>query len=449
MGFFQRLFGIQEKSGDNIVPDNQITTSEDLYEQYYGYDTYFRELSPLTAYRLYTRSSILGIAVNRVAVAVANLRLGITTDGQDFDADAAVIEFLNQYSEGETKRQFLAELAISFLLTNEAWIVWRGRVNNPPVGRAWVYPFDINTGSEESTGFPAQIRTTGNRDNRTYRRVYDRGRIRYIDDRELNELVPIIGKRSIRGSFRGLSPVGQLLYDVQQGTEGKRNNTALLQNGIRNSAVISPQDGETFDKKAMDDIAAAIRSKSGAGYAGGTLVMPRPFTSSDLGTSNREMDFVNLLEESQQAVLNWYGVPLPLYFNDAATFNNYKTAQTGFYDNAVFPVFEAMGEQILQSLLPRFPEVAGKDITFNENTVRALTDRNIERMAEMRKTQALSTNEIRESGGYKPIDEGEEVLVPAALVSLGEEPMPEGGMNPFDDIEEEEEEMVAEDAEQG
>jgi HK97 family phage portal protein len=448
MGIMDFFFG---KSQDNVAESNElITSAHQLYGELYGdYGGYFREIDPLQAYRLYSRSSVLGMAVHRIAQAISQLEIGLTETGKEFEQDADAIDVFRRASEGYTRMRLLYELSISFLLTNEAWLVVRGRPNSAPLSRTFVYPFNVTMGYATTGGLPETITTYGNRDQREYSLVRERGRARYLDRRKMNELIPVLGKETISGYYRGLSPLGHLLYDVQQATEGKRHNSSLLANGIRSSATISPQSGEVYDAKAMADMQAAMRTRSGPGAAGRLLIMPRPFETNDVGTSNRDMDYIALLESSEQTVFNFYGIPLPLMMNDASTFNNYTTAQTSFYDQAVFPVFDAMFDSLSQGLAPRFADLDRLRFTYNENTVRALTSRNIERMKEMRQTQALTTNEIREVAGYEPDADGDEILVTSALVPIGTEAsLDEPLMLPDDDEADDEQVLETEDEEE-
>lgn len=432
--------GLVEKGSAIVEPVNQqISESDDLFGLIYGSGA-FGDVHPILAYRLYLKSDVLGIAIHRIAHNVAGLTLGLTTDGQDFDPDDPLVGFLNMASSGYSKRRFFYEVATSFLLTNEAWVVLRGRVNREPVARTWLYPFDVIDQQTATDGMPQAFRTVSNRDRRVYKRVEERGRIRWIDDRGMNELVPILGAEAVERPYRGQSQLSPLYYSVAQNVEGKRHNTATLRNGLKLTGAIQPaQDEQKFEQRAVEQIQAAIQALRGSATAGGTLVLPRRAEVLDLALSNREMDYVELLREAKETVFNFYNVPLPLVTNDASTFNNFTTAQTAFFDGAVFPVFDDIADALAAGLEPRYPQLEGRSITYNENTIKALKGRNLERMRKARETQALSTNEIREMAGYDPVDEGDAVMVPSTLVSIDptaamsfpEQPAP----NPIDEDE--------------
>jgi HK97 family phage portal protein len=271
----------------------------------------------------------------------------------------------------------------------------------------------------------------------------------------MNELVPILGNEAIDRPFRGQSPVAHLLYSVQQNVEGKRHNTSLLKNGLRLTGGVMPtEDAKRFSTQAVRDIQTAFQAMRGSGTAGGTLVMPERVEKLDLAISNREMDYVELLREARDTVYAFYNIPLPLVSNDASTFNNFTTAQTAFYDGAVFPVFEDIADALGSALIVRFPELEGQSISYNENTIKALRGRNLERMKRARETNALTTNEIREMAGYDPVDDGEDVLAPSTLVPVGgmsgmEFPETAPPEEPFEDEDAGATEGIAEDAEDG
>jgi HK97 family phage portal protein len=389
----------------------------------YGLGT-FNDVHPVTAYRLYLKSDVLGTAVHRIAHEIAGMEFGLTTDGQDFEQDAPVIQFLNSSSEGYSKRRFFYEIAVSYLLTNEAWPILRGRVNRPPVARTWVYPFDVIDDQSDRDGLPVTFRTIGDRDRQVYEREEQDMQLRFIDSDEVNELIPILGAEAINRPYRGQSQLAQLYYSISQNVEGKRHNVSLLRNGLRTSGgVMPPTDEGTFSEKTVRDIQAAFQAMRGAATAGGTLVMPSAVRFLELGVSNQEMDYVNLINESKETVFNFYGIPLPLMMNDASTFNNFATAQTAFFDTAVFPVVDDILDALTAGLRHRFPELATARITYNENTIKALKGRNLKRMTEARGTHAITTNEIREMGGYEPMEDGEDILVPSTLVAMGDSGM--------------------------
>jgi HK97 family phage portal protein len=447
--------GWVEKSHPIAEPVSEtVRSSDDLYALIWGAGI-FTDVHPILAYRLYLKSDVLGAAIHRIAHQIAGFTLGLTSDSQDFDPDAPVVRFLNESSEGYSKRRFLYEIATSYLLTNEAWVVLRGRVDREPTSRTWLYPFDIIDQRTDSDGLPSSFYTNADRDRRVYRRVERGGRIRYIDDRGMNELVPILGNEAIDRPFRGQSPVAHLLYSVQQNVEGKRHNTSLLKNGLRLTGGVMPtEDAKRFSTQAVRDIQTAFQAMRGSGTAGGTLVMPERVEKLDLAISNREMDYVELLREARDTVYAFYNIPLPLVSNDASTFNNFTTAQTAFYDGAVFPVFEDIADALGSALATRFPELQGQSISYNENTIKALRGRNLERMKRARETNALTTNEIREMAGYDPVDDGDDVLAPSTLVPVGgmsgmEFPETSPPTEPFEDEDEGATEGITEEGEGG
>ena len=407
-----------QKGGTIIEPRGTTGGSPtDIYSLIYG-NGLFHDIHAILAYRLYLKSDVLGTAVHRIAHNLAGLTLGLTEDGQEFIAKAPVIDFLAQGSEGYSARRFFYEIATSYLLTNEAWVILRGRPGRPPVSRTWVYPFDVVEDMSADDGLPAAFRTMADRDRRTYRRVEEQGRIRWISDDQLNELVPILGAEAIDRPFRGQSQVAPLYYAVSQNVEGKRHNSSMLANGLRTTGVIQPPEGKQFDKATVERIRVAIQALRGSGTSGSTLVFPHRVENIDLAISNQEMDYVAMLSEAKESVFNYYNIPLPLVTNDASTFNNFATAQTAFFDGAVFPVFDDIADALASGLSPRFPELQGRHIIYNENTIRALKGRNIERMRKSRETQAMTTNEIREVGGYPEVEGGDDVLVPSTLIPI-------------------------------
>ena len=81
---------------------------------------------------------------------------------------------------------------------------------------------------------------------------------------------------------------------------------------------------------------------------------------SNVGFSQREMEFVLGLRWSLEDVSRVYGVPLPLLSDyQQATFANINTAERLFWRNTMIPEMKFLEEQLNEKLLPRlgYPEL--------------------------------------------------------------------------------------------
>lgn len=383
-------------------------------------------ISPLEAYYLSERNSDLGTAVSMISGSISSLKFLIKDSSGETRNSDPILDLLNNPGEGTRKIQFMYEIAESFSLTNEAWIVGRGNIANPPLSLVNIRPYNISITIDKTDGLPSLIQTECDKDRRTYTKQLIKGEIRYIDKIGFNEIFPVIGATSLSDEWRGRSRLAKLFYDVGMNTDGKRHNLSILKNGMRATGIMTPSGNtsggaqETWGPDAVKSLEENTRAfYQGAGNAGNIMILSRQAQFLDLMKNNRDMDFLSLLGVTKEAIYNNYKIPLPLILSDAMTLSNYSVAQRSYYDNAVIPVYDDIADGIIKALSTRFNSIEDSDVlTFSEVDVNALRTSLIEDMEMLNKTEAVSTNEARSVGGYEPRDEAESILVSSNKVPL-------------------------------
>ena len=186
--------------------------------------------------------------------------------------------------------------------------------------------------------------------------------------------------------------------------------------GMKESGRLYPTADQMTDfSKSLDKTAA------GAGKAGTNLTFSIPMKITDTSVNNKDADYLGLISSAETRIYNQYGIPLALISEKAMTLDNYTTALVAFYDNAVIEGSINVFNGLARCLRDRYRESEDFKITFNPHEVKALQGRLVDRMVELRKSQVLSTDEIRKTAGYEPTPGGEKVLVDVRLVDLEEE----------------------------
>jgi len=381
-------------------------------------------LTPRLAYNLNERNNDLGNATNRIANSTADLRKGIRdkTTGE-IDFTHPVVELLDNPGGGLSGFQFWREATESFLLTQEIWMVARGNINRPPLELVYIRSYDINIAMDDSSGYPRTITTTSKKDRRTYERIIQNGKERYIDKTGLNELIPIIGAVSITDEWRGRSPLGKLYYDLLMNTDGKRHNTSLLKNGLRTTAILSPKptanSTPTWTKEAVDALQDKMRAfYQGAGNAGNVFIMSAPGEINGLSQTNKDMDYATLLKNSQESIYNLYAIPLNLVFSENQTYDNFTTSNRTYYTKAVFPVYKQIGDTLLGKLSFRYDITSNDQLSFSLVDIEDMQPVLVENMKKLKEAEANTTNEIRAVGGFEEDPDGDDILVSSNKVPL-------------------------------
>lgn len=383
-------------------------------------------VQPRTAYYLNEKNSDLGTATDKISKAIAALKKGLRDNQGEINFEHPFLSAIRNPGLGVSGSQFWRELSESYLLTQEGWIVGRGNINRPPLALEFIRPYDVTVVMDFNDGLPQVIMTQSYKDRKTYYRFQQGSNIRFVDRSNLNEIFPLRGALSIVDDWRGRSPLVKLFYDISMNTDGKRHNVSLLKNGMRTTAVLSPQaqTREGTVQKWTDATVKAIQDRirsfnQGAGNAGNMLILGSPAKVDGLTQSNKDMDFLALLKNSQVSIYNLFEIPLALVLPDTMTLDNYTVANRTYYTKAVFPVYESLGDTLIDTLGKRYGlDSEEVSMGFSEVAIRDLQPVLVENMAMLKATEAVEVNEIRKVGGLEDVEGGNVILVSSNKIPL-------------------------------
>lgn len=416
-----------QKNHDNEMEVKSLETDQDTPVENESFTAFLRgeqsvknrRVAPRTAYIYSANVAWLEDATGKIISRIKTLRYGISDIEKDevtYSHD--VLTRMRSPGEGSTKSQFIAELFKSYLLTNEGWVVARGNINRPPLAQLIIRPYYVDVTIDQRDGLPSMIKTCSERDRRTYKRQIINGRIRYIDEMELNEIFPIMGELDIDQEFRAQSPISSLLDDLEQTRSGKTHNLSLLKNGAKPSMTIGPKQGN-WNEKAVKDLSEFFRSnQQGENKAGNVNIVGKPMDIDTSTLTNVEMDFMNMLNKNEQAGYNKYNVPLSMISTEAMTMDNYKIAQRSLYTEAVLPVFSEVMNVWLECLAPRYNDIDGYVMKVDLLAIGALSETRVDQMKALRETRSVNINEVRQAGGYEDSPGADSIMVGANEVPL-------------------------------
>lgn len=414
------MFGLFNKNKKKItVQKKSAAVNTGAYAINDGIISFFNDLSsnvaPAQAYRIYSKISTVFDAVDKVASKVAELTL------QASERDGAIVnhpavDLLNGVNT--TKRKMWREAATSALLTNELYFVLRGRVGRAPLQIDVVRPYNVDSIGSIGEDMPKSLMVKDPNDRREYKKTVEAdGTVRYYSDDKLNELVPIIFNRR-RGDWRGLSRLGVLVEEVFHIESGNRHNRSLIENGVTPSVTMAVK--EEVDEEDIELIKEQLKDHhAGALNSGKALILPVPLTKISESKSNKDMDYIQLINLDETRIYRLYNIPLPLVKDSTMTQSNYTSAIPYLYTDAVLPAFNAIAEEVTRTVIRnRY----GDDVvlTYNKFAIPALKPVQINTMKTMQETSALTANEIRREGGYDETDGGDDVLVNAGKISLSD-----------------------------
>lgn len=413
--------------------------SPEAFNDYVNWGCYdnsdsFVSISPLQAYRYFQNTEILRSAISTITDAV--LGLSLVLYNEETEETIAAHEILDFLQKDKMKMMhFWQEIVISSLLTEESWFVFRGFVNKPPVDIVAIRPYNITVWEYDiNDGNPMVIEVQSPKEKRKYYKIEIDDQTRYIDSKNiaeaLNELVYISGIENINDQFRGMSPLSAIYNDLEHLQRGKTSNTSLLKKGFRPSVMMqidyehlsrastttNVMPTEAQKREFLDNVRQQFQGDSNTGKL---FFSPFPLITEKLSQSNREADYIRLLDAAETAICRLYKIPLPLVKTQTMTYANYQTAIESLYNITVNGIVQPLFAGVMQAFKNRY-DAEELSLIYKPHEIKVLQAIQAQRMEQLRKTQSLTTNEIRSTAGYEVIEDGDNVLVQGTLASLSE-----------------------------
>lgn len=395
--------------------------------------------TPSSALKLYEDSTAVSVPINMVADSFSTLVL-VLEDKETGEkiTDSPLLDLLNTPSPHYTGCLFKEIIAKDFLITGETEIIAIGNTSRPPIQLEPINPKNV-TISPNSERLIGSFSVSGSHLDGVY--VLDISNTVNYFSGGMKELKQIRNYSTKDDSLlRGQSPLVSASKEARQHILGGKHNVALLNNGGRPTLVYNIEEDMN-----NDDFSAArekVENKfAGASNAGSIIVTAGgKSTVTELGNTNRDMDFTNLQAMARQAVALQYRVPLPLITTDASSFNNYQQAKLALYDDAVLPLAGKLLGGLEDFLFPRFNIDATKfKLTYDKDKINTLTMRRNEELIKRAALGVERVDEIRATLGLEPIgdDRGDKFVKNATPVTVTMQPAAESD-EPIEEVDEDE-----------
>ena len=247
--------------------------------------------------------------------------------------------------------------------------------------------------------------------------------------------------------FYGASPIQTSAYNIDQHNLAGLHNVGLLKNGCTPSALLKfqPKDETGMSATLSDDQRASILEDldfrfKGAGNSGRPLLLEGDFEYVQMGLSNKDMDFLELMNMSAREIALCFGVPAQLVGIADQTYANVAEARLSLYEETIIPLLDRLESDLNEWLSPSFD--GDLTIKYDIDSIPAMAEKRrktYENVSQGVQQGILTRNEARERLGLEPIDGADTLLVPSNLFPLGE------ADSQMEDIEEEDAEKYDED----
>jgi len=364
---------------------------------------YYRQVGPV------------GSSIDTIAREIASLQpLLFNQEDNQFTTSHPLLKFLQKPNADSTWNEFITRLSAFDMITCNTYI-WAssqgGSPDSPLVELRVINPQNVSFNSD-GNGNVSSITLTNTRDSNGttfFPQETAQLGLRFYDNLG-NELWQIKDFNPASGAVVGMSRLVHIFYELEQFIESSRHNWALLKNGMRPTFMVIPQDDLTSDAQEMlKDMVCQFQV--GSENAGRPIFGAGVKELKDLAKSNRDMDFVNLKKSILEGIYTGLNFPLALVSPDSMTFSNLGVARELLYDNAVLPLGNREFNELTNMIIHRYPDVADSRITFNENSIPALRDRQVRQAVELKNTGSYTRDEIRKTLGDEPLREGGDVIL--------------------------------------
>ena len=202
----------------------------------------------------------------------------------------------------------------------------------------------------------------------------------------------------------GLSPVQVAALPVDKINASDRWNAALLQN----SAV--PSGALVSKKRLTDEQYSRLKSDMREQYQGVTnarspLLLEEDIDWKEIGTSPKEMDWIEGLKFSALQIAQIYNIPPELIGLQSATYQNRKEGRKALYTEVVLPALSRLRDSLNTWLTPRFGD--GLTLDYNKGAIEALSEDQTALWKRVNDSRFLTLNEQRALVGYAAIAGGD------------------------------------------
>lgn len=381
----------------------------------------FAHVSAWQALRYYKQISPVGIGVDKVVDEFKALQPAIfdkTT--QQYETSHKFLDFLSQPNAAISMQDFFKNYGTYYEVTGEVYLLATGNPNRPPLEISIVPPQFVRIAMDPLDGLPDSYHVNNGTVKETvFIRKEVNSRLRYFNegDRELWH-VKDFNPDASSTNFNGASKLNPIYYEIEQYLFSNRHNLSMLKRGGRLTGALISEN--VLDDDVYERLNQQIKeSIAGADNSGVVKLFEGGLKYEEMGKSNRDMDFVKLVESIKSTIFMRLDIPLPLITPKAMTMNNLGVALVALYDNAVMPLASKLYGELTLFVGGRFGLNENQTLSVDPVTVPALQSRRLENLAVLNKLNILTDNEQRGMIGKEGYIGGDVIYKPGNLLPVG------------------------------
>ena len=215
--------------------------------------------------------------------------------------------------------------------------------------------------------------------------------------------------------LEGLSPLHAALQIADTDYAAEIAEAQVFRRGMRLSGALSL--GEDANPEEIERLKADLRAQSGAANVHGVLVTGPNTSFTNMVSSMRDMDFLNLRNFSRDTILAAFGVPKIMLIPEGANRSNAVVQERIFWTHTLLPIMSDIEAVLNRFYLPNFADTQNAKIRFDLSQVQAMRPDELERsdIASSNVRWGIKTpNEVRVANGDEPLDGGHSIYLPVS-----------------------------------
>lgn len=367
----------------------------------------------------YGKNVVAYQAINRIADAIASVKLGVYR-GETELVEHPLVSLLKRPNPLQSYGDYV-RAKVSFLM-----IAGNGYEERFMVGKEVKELYQLRPDRMKvipsSNGIPAAYEYTMNQ--QKVRWDMDL-RTLACDVRHLKLFNPI-------NDWYGMSPIEAGSYAIDQNNESMAWMQSLLQNSARPSGALTVKDGGTLSDENFNRLKAQIEEQySGSGNAGRPMLLEGGLDWQQMGLSPTDMGIIESKFSSSRDVALAFGVPPQLLgIPGDNTYSNYSEARLAFWEDTALPLLQ----MIVNDWNSWLGVLYGVEIRPDVDSIPAIAEKRLSMWQMADASNDLTINERRALKGYGPIDGGDVLFVSSTEIplSMASEPLPEPTLTPED-----------------
>lgn len=397
------IFGKSQKT------EKKASKMQNELAQDFGYRTYFyNNTQPLWMNRNYTKFADEAYTKNVIAhkciSLVSKLTASIdwklfelTESGKNYFRKHPIIDLLN-YPNPLTSGSLFFESVISYkLISGNSFVLAVTNSTGTPKELYTLRPDRVSISTDKNGYINNYIYNAGAKDIK-YPVDKISGRSQVLHYKNFNPL----------NDHFGLSPIEAAAYSIDQHNQAAKWNQALLQNGAKPSgALIVRSVAEGGMGSLTEEQFARIKGQiedqyTGYNNAGRPLLLEGGMDWREMSISPKDMDYIQSKNTAAREIALAFGVPPQLLgIPGDNTYSNLQEARLALWEHTILPMLDDITDALNRWLVPQFKKSENLFITYDQDTISALTPRTEALWARLNGVSFLTDEEKRELAGIK------------------------------------------------